>query len=153
MRLELQLQYDRALRDLRLPHYQRLFHVSGCIPREWRPGEEPSRPELLHLRERFNDWYFGPDAGGLFLTNATREKYFRLQNELEAQAHAGLSAGSEPLPAEDSRLLRKLASELRHQMAQELGTAEPPQLRWTALGPTPAPPALPQPSAVGSQPS
>ncbi len=82
MRLELQLAYDRALRDLRLPHYQRLFHLSGCIPREWRPGEEPTRAELQHLREGFHDWYFGPDAGGLFLTQAAKDHYLRLQDEL-----------------------------------------------------------------------
>ena len=25
--------YDRALRDLRIPHYQALFHLTGRIPR------------------------------------------------------------------------------------------------------------------------
>jgi hypothetical protein len=51
MRLEHRLSYDRDLRDTRLPHYQRLYHASGCIPREWRSGQEPPRQALLEMRE------------------------------------------------------------------------------------------------------
>ena len=140
MRLEHQLSYDRELRDVRLPHYQRLYHVSRCIPRQWTIGEEPARPALLALRATFHDWYFGQEAGGLFLTTKAREKYFRLQNELQAMAGPGGTGQSQQMSAEESITLRGLASELRHQLVEDLGTAEPPQLRWTPLGPTPAPP-------------
>jgi hypothetical protein len=68
MRWELVYAYDRELRDKRLPHYQKLFHLSGAVPREWRPGTVPSRAELWQIRQQFHDWYFGTDAGGMFLT-------------------------------------------------------------------------------------
>ena len=69
MALEQQLTYDRGLRDLRLPHYQGLYHASRCIPREWRPGDEPSRCDLVGVREGFHDW-LGEGAGGMFLSEA-----------------------------------------------------------------------------------
>jgi hypothetical protein len=140
MRLEHQLAYDRELRNLRLPHYQGLYHVSRCIPRQWTIGEEPARPALPALREIFHDWYFGQEAGGLFLTTKAREKYFRLQNELQAIAGRGPDQ-SQQMSTEESITLRALARELRHQLVEDLGTAEPPQLRWTPVGPTPPPPA------------
>src|SRR5512133_823512 len=35
LRIEAEHAYDRALRDLRLSHYQELFHLTEALPREW----------------------------------------------------------------------------------------------------------------------
>jgi len=142
MALEQRLTYDRGLRDLRLPHYQGLYHASRCIPREWRPGDEPSRADLVDVRERFHDWYFGEGAGGMFLSEAARTTYFELQNALQAIAQQAAGATDRMSPTESERL-RGLASDLRHQLRQDLGTGEAPQLTWTPTGPTPAPPPRP----------
>jgi hypothetical protein len=141
MLLELKHAYDRALRDKRLEHYQQLFHVSRCVPREWWP-EQPTRQDLLRFRQEFHNWYFGESAGGLFLTPEAKDVYIRLQNELQAIAGARQDSPglSERLPADQSEPLRKLASDLRHQLGNDVGTSQPPHFRWTRLGPTLAPP-------------
>jgi hypothetical protein len=145
MSLEHELSHDRELRNLRLPHYQRLYRVSESIPREWRRGQIPSRPDLVKLREQFHGWFFGKGsdptdgAGGLFLTAPARDVYFKLMNELQSVADSR-DGQSDFLSREESTRLRQLASELRHQLVHDLGTAEEPLLRWTRLGPTLAPP-------------
>ena len=133
---ELRLAYDRALRDLRLPHYQRLYHVSGCIPRDWHEWEVPTAAKLLEFRQGFHDWYFGEEAGGLFLTEAARDRYFHLMNELERQGRA-----SPAPPADVLEQIKNLASDLRHQLIQDVGTAEPPQFEWRRIGYPPPPPS------------
>lgn len=145
MRWELVYAYDRELRDKRLPHYQKLFHLSGAVPREWRPGTVPSRAELGQIREQFHDWYFGTDAGGMFLTEAARDRYFALQNGLQTAAAgpgpSGDGGGGEPLAAAEQTTLYQLASALRHQLSADVGTAQSPRLDWAQPGPTLAPPS------------
>jgi len=144
MQLELEHAYDRTLRDKRLERYQHLFHASKCLPRYWLPTEVPTRSDLRRIRDRFHDWYFGEEAGGMFLTPAAKNIYMRLLNLL-AETMEGGEGGSDAvtdsaLSAAESQALRDLASELRHQLAEDVGAANPPRLRWTRLGPTPPPP-------------
>lgn len=146
MWLTLEHTYDKALREIRLPHYQQLFSISECIPREWRPTEEPTREDLRRFRQTFHNWYFGDEAGGMFLPEATRRLYFHLQNALE-QAAVGTvdpagSALESTLSADEKAVLYSRASALRHQLTWDLGAAEPPKLPWARVGPT-----LPPPSA------
>ena len=153
MRLELEFSYDRALRDKRLEHYQRLFHLTKCIPRYWRPEDQPTRDDLPRFRKQFHDWYFDTDAGGMFLTPPAKDLYLRLQNTLLVASIAGGDRDSQdhssPLTADESLALRKLASDLRHQLAEDVGASHPPHLRWTRLGPTiPSIPRLPADAAA-----
>jgi hypothetical protein len=143
--LQLEHSYDVALRDRRLERYQALFHLSERIPRRWRPGAEPSRADLLGFWAMFHDWYFGEGAGGMFLTPEAKARYLRLQNALieAAREDANGTADSAPLTDPESHLLRHLASELRHQLAEDVGAAHPPRLRWTRVGRTvEAPPGM-----------
>jgi hypothetical protein len=129
------------LRTLRLPHYQALHFASERIPREWRPGEELTRRDLLALRWTFHDWYFGSDAGGMFLTEAGRKAYFGLMDKLQVVGRQGDQGGDAgPVTPEEFEDLRDLAHELRQQLRQDLGIAEAPKVAWTARGATPAPP-------------
>lgn len=148
MRLELEFSYDRALRDKRLGHYQRLFHLSKCIPRYWQPGEEPARSDLARFRESFHDWYFSADAGGMFLTPAAKNLYLQLQNALLSASATGREGDGQARPdrltADESLALRTLASDLRHQLAEDVGASHPPRLRWTRLGSTM--PSIPRPT-------
>ena len=139
MRLELEYAHDRELRDKRLAHYQRLFHISRAVPREWLPEAVPSRAELRDIRAGFHDWYFGADAGGMFLTEAARELYFGLQNGLETAAQR--VDGGEALTDNEQSTLYGLASALRHQLSADVGTAQSPRLKWAPPGPTLASPA------------
>jgi hypothetical protein len=139
--LEQRAAFDRELRTLRLPHYQALHSASERIPREWLPGKEPARSDLLALRQTFHVWYFGSDAGGMFLTEAGRRAYFALQNELQVVGRQGDQDGDAgPVRQEEFSKLQDLAHELRQQLRQDLGTAEAPKVAWTARGATPAPP-------------
>lgn len=145
MRLELEYAHDRELRDKRLPHYQRLFHISRSVPREWRPHQVPSRADLQQFRKDFHNWYFGPDAGGMFLTEAARSLYFNLQNGLEAATAGSFDKstnreGQKPLTGVEKETLYKLASALRHQLSADVGTAQSPRLEWARPGPTLPPP-------------
>ena len=142
MRWELEYAHDRELRDKRLLHYQRLFHISRAVPREWLPDAVPSRAGLRDIRADFHNWYFGADAGGMFLTEVARELYFGLQNGLETAAR-GAGDGGEALTEDEQLTLYKLASALRHRLSADLGTAQSPRLKWAPPGPTLASPTRP----------
>ena len=138
LRIEAEHAYDRALRDLRLPHYQELFHLTRSMPREFLEFlEPPRRSDLVDLREKFHNWFFGEQAGGMFLSQAAREAYFSLQNELQSVA-GRMQTDGELVCQHDSAILRKKASDLRHQLTTDLGTAEQPRLRL--IGPRSVPP-------------
>ncbi|MEV6193601.1 hypothetical protein AB0M19_14545 [Streptomyces sp. NPDC051920] len=138
MLMQLSHTYDVALRDRRLEHYARLFHLTERIPRRWRPGHEPDRAQLLEHWETFHHWYFGEAAGGMFLTPASKSCYLALQNALLELGRDGAPGGAaaEPLAEGESRLIRHLASELRHQLAEDVGAAHPPRLRWARVNRT-----------------
>jgi hypothetical protein len=138
LRIEAEHAYDRALRDLRLPHYQELFHLTRSMPREFLEFlEPPRRSDLVDFREKFHNWFFSEKAGGMFLSQAAREFYFDLQNELQSVA-GRMQTDGELVCQNDSAILRKKASDLRHQLTTDLGTAEQPRLRW--IGPRSVPP-------------
>jgi hypothetical protein len=136
MRLTLEHSYDQTLQSKRLERYQALFHVSKCLPRYWSPlVVAPKRGELRQYIRDFHEWYFGDDAGGMFLTPAAKVVYMRLLNLLAETAFKGEnntgSADDQPLSAVESQELRNLASELRSQLAEDVGAANPPRLQWT----------------------
>ena len=138
--IEAEHAYDRALRDLRIPHYQALFHLTGNIPRQWLTVEIPRRPDLQELREQLHRWYFSEQAGGMFLSRAASEAYFSLQNELQAIA-ARMTDDNQLISEQESVLLRETAGALRHQLTADLGTAERPRRAWTAPRIVPLPTA------------
>ncbi|MGH3376721.1 MAG: hypothetical protein ACRDP6_18480 [Actinoallomurus sp.] len=146
MRLTLEQSYDQTLQGKRLERYQALFHISKCLPRYWHPmEEEPKRKDFPQYIRDFHDWYFGEEAGGMFLTSAAKDIYMRLLNLLAEAAFAGEdadSAAGHPLSAAESQALRELASELRRQLAEDVGAANPPRLRWTRPGPQTPPPSI-----------
>ncbi|MGK3204568.1 hypothetical protein [Amycolatopsis sp. MEPSY49] len=135
-RLELLQAHDLVLQTERLARYQRLFHLSGRLPRYWRPGEAPGRQDLAALRQDLHDWYFGEEAGGLFLTQHAKTRYLKLQNAL-AEA---MDAGATPPSENEMKVLRHLAGELRHQLSADIGAANPLRIKTRNLGPTLPPP-------------
>jgi len=142
LRVEAEHAYDRSLRDLRLPHYQRLFHLTRVTPREWLPSTIPCKVDVISIRENLRDWYFGEESGGMFLSLSARDQYFGLYEELE-RAITGLGDDAEYLSKEGAAKLRLRASTLRHQLAADLGVAERPRTRWIMPAKT-QPPLLPE---------
>ena len=141
MWLQLEHAHDQTLRDKRLERYQELFHLSKCYPRYLLSDEEPSRKDLQQIWLDFHNWYFGKAAGGMFLTPTAKDLYLQMQ-DMAAEVAGKNREASEDSPLSDLELqtLRDLASELRHQLAEDVGAANPPRLRWTRLRPPPAPP-------------
>jgi hypothetical protein len=122
--------YDRALRDLRITHYQALFHLMGSLPRQRLVIETPRRADLHKLRGQLHNWYFSEQAGGMFLSQKARVAYFSLQNELRTIVDR-VTDDDQLIGDQESAMLRKAASDLRHQLTEDLGTAERPPLAWT----------------------
>jgi hypothetical protein len=110
LRAEAEHAYDRSLRDLRLPHYQRLFHITRVMPREWLPSTIPCKGDIISIRESLRNWYFGKESGGMFLSQPARDWYFRLYNGLE-NAIASLNDDVEP---SQQRALRNCANSPAH---------------------------------------
>jgi hypothetical protein len=129
LRIQAEHEFDKALRELRLPHYQALFHLTECIPRQWKEELPPTRSTLHAMRLGFHDWYFGSVAGGMFLSRPARDAYFALQNELQS-AVASLPGEDDRVSDSGSKLLRARASAVRHQLSADLGVAEPARQRW-----------------------
>jgi hypothetical protein len=102
--------------------------------------QEPTINDLRQYMRNFHDWYFGEDAGGMFLTAAAKDIYMRLLNLLAETAYSGEggpdSEAHRPLSATESQTLRELASELRHQLAEDVGAANPPPPTVDATGST-----------------
>lgn len=155
MRVNLEHSYNQTLRDVRLAHYQRLFWISRCLSRYWPPGRVVTRKDLHQFYQDFHDWYFSEEAGGMFLTAPAKDVYMQLLNLLVEVMHGdgGESATDEsPISETELQGLRGLASDLRHQLAEDVGSANPPHLRWVRLSRTIAPPPLP-PASSDPQPS
>jgi hypothetical protein len=147
MRLTLEHAYDQALQGKRLERYQELFHISRCLPRYWPPGhEEPARRDLQQYMDSFHDRYFGEGAGGMFLTSAAKDIYMHLLNLLAELAFTDRDEpegpAGRPLSAAESQALRGLAGDLRRQLAEDTGAANPPHLRWIRPGPQAPPPSI-----------
>ena len=140
LRVEAEHAYDRSLRDLRLPHYQRLFHLTRVMLREWLPSTIPSKVDVISIRENLRDWYFGEESGGMLLSQPARDRYFRLYDELES-AIAGLDDDAESVSREGAAELRQRASSLRHQLVADLGAAEQPRTKWIVPAKTQPPPS------------
>ena len=145
--LTLEHSYDQALQSTRLERYQALFHLSRCLPRYWHHGETPTREDLRRFSREFHNWYFGDDAGGMFLSPNAKGLYILMMNKIAESAYSPAAGadnnGAEtPLTEAESQQLRDAASELRHQLSADVGTSNPPRIPWTRLSrPIPPPPA------------
>jgi hypothetical protein len=138
LRIQAEREYDVALRDMRLPHYQELFRLTGAIPREWWPSSNLTRREVLALRERFHDWYFGEGAGGLFLSQDARTAYSELQFELQ-EAARNLASDEDYMRDPDIPRVSEKGSALRHRLSSDLGAAEQARQGWTLPSSPPHP--------------
>jgi hypothetical protein len=146
--------YDQALRDKRLERYQELFHITRLFHRYYLEGEVPSRKNLEEFRIDCDAWYFGEAAGGMFLTKAAKDIYMQMMNMIaETAFEEGKSKEEAKITSAESKALREVASMLRHQLAADVGAANPPRLRWTRPEPTPEPPlsVRPRDQASGNQ--
>jgi hypothetical protein len=155
MRLSLEHEYDKTLRDIRLKGYQQLFHLTAQIPRHWLLTPEPSRAELKQIRMSFHDWYYHADAHGMFLAKDSKDAYIKLMDALDEalfeipEENRDTKVRDRPdskLSYQESHRLLVRTSRLRHQLAADIGAANAPRTRSDAPDPT-VPSDDPAPSA------
>ena len=133
MRWELVYAYDRELREKRLPHYQRLFHITRAVPREWRPDTVPSRDALGAPASSSTTGTSGPTPGACSSTQAARDRTSLCRTGCRPPRRARacpVTAAGGPLAAGEQTTLYQLASALRHQLSADVGTAQSPRLDW-----------------------
>ena len=147
MRLTLEHSYDQTLQGKRLEHYQALWGITKYFPRYWPPTlGQPTRTDLQQHIQQLYDWYFGESAGGMFLTEAAKDSYMHLLNLLAEAAFKDDGGADSPssslLSDTESSALRAAAAKLRRQLAEDVGAANPPRLRWVRPGRQLAPPSI-----------
>ncbi len=118
---DLVAEHDRTLREARLRVYQSLWNCLEPLARYSRPTPVTFQT-IKELSAQLRHWYFA--EGGIYLSTATRDAYFELQEAL-----GGLVDHSRPGQADEQELdddtferLRKAGSKLRTAMAQDVGT-------------------------------
>ena len=144
MRLNLEHDYDRTLRDKRLAAHRALFHLTRQIPRHWLLLPVPARSDLLEVRASFRNWYFAEEAHGMFLSKGAKRAYLALEDALDdvlfVRSPDGRTKTADradtPLTGSELDDLQRLASELRHQLVADIGASNPPRTRSTRPEPT-----------------
>jgi len=121
---DLEAKYDASLRGLRLDVYKRLWSLLKTLALFGRAGY-PNQAQLEAFAESLRDWYF--DEGGLYMSENTRDAYFRLQRALRALHGSSRwhSAGLSALDADSFEHLRRIGSRLRTLLTLDVGTRNP----------------------------
>lgn len=126
VRKELEAEYDKDLRQERLTSYKTLWAITQPLAKYARP--EPVTPgRLRKLSDDLRQWYF--ENGGIFMSEATREEYFALQEELKARIAAHGADLSKSLTDNDYATARKRGSRLRTAITIDVGTRKQPMLK------------------------
>ena len=133
MRRELEYAYYRELWTMRVDAYRSLFSLTQALPPYW--PSTPDRQVFREARERLHTYFEG---GGRFLTTAVKVDYFRVQDTFRT-----ICQRDERDSVSDSEIdqLAEVGEELRRQLAEDVGTAERPQLITRAPVAPPKPPA------------
>jgi hypothetical protein len=97
--------------------YRALWAMTGVLPK-WARGESVTYAMLARLGRDLRVWYFGT-AGGLFLTRRTYSRYAELQDALAATSREDANTA---VTEQDYEEIRQLCSQLRRQMALDIGT-------------------------------
>lgn len=124
-RLELTIEYDKELRQSRLEAYQKLWKIMKPLARY--SAERPITHHIVkQTSEAMRDWYF--DAGGIFLSRASRAPYFAFKQEMQAIIDdSGLQEATDaPLEKELIRALHERGSSLRASLSDDIGTRKGP---------------------------
>lgn len=104
-------------RDLRLPHYRRLFEVTRLIARLPAEDVDSWRSKPLGAAGRLEEWYF-EDGAGLFLTREARVRFFDLFRALEDAASSVQPGGR--VPHDEAHKICVHAEQLRTQLTLDM---------------------------------
>jgi hypothetical protein len=124
-RVDLKSQYDKDLRDKRIAQYCELWKLTGTFPKYAR-DKQVTHQDLQCLMVALREWYF--TKGGMFLSDAARDAYFALQEELKI-ASGSLDSSQAVIKDEVAYdRLRLKGSALRSALVRDVGTRKASEL-------------------------
>ena len=121
-RRSLVLQFDTELRRDRLKAYTALWALLESLNKYGPAPRRLTLPQAERLAADLTRWYF--QVGGLYLSEATRDEYFALQDALE-DARETMRRSEGELPAVEGaefEALRERGSRLRTSLTLDVGT-------------------------------
>ena len=127
LRRELELLYDRDLREKRVAAYRELWKRTKRVPRTRLRGEVTGAT-LREVREDWHNWYY--DEGGIYMSAVVRDTYFAATEALETAADAG---GDRELRENEYEAVYERVKELRDSLTADIGSRIEPQLLRTGL--------------------
>jgi len=108
---------DPEVARARRSHYETLYRILKPLARYDLP--EPLSIEVLgRVSADMRDWYF--DAGGLYLSDASREPYFKLKEAIKIISQHPAYLSTQLVLEEDSETLLQAASRLRAALRDDL---------------------------------
>jgi hypothetical protein len=125
VRSDLEAEYDIALRGERLAAYRELWKMLQPLAKYFR-AEPLTYRRLEQLGIALRGWYF--DTGGLFLTDRSRDQYFRLLEGLRDELSLRRGEPEAELELRVFAELRERGSALRASLVEEVRTRRPSAL-------------------------
>jgi hypothetical protein len=121
LRLDLAAEYDKQLQEHRLEVYKQLWAMLEPLARYGR--EKPVTLAVLRdVSSATRTWYF--QVGGIYLTSATRDPYFRWKGLMQELLDSPGPSESANSPMHEDRLegVIAAASTLRTHLSDDIGT-------------------------------
>lgn len=101
----------------RYQSYRKLLRLTGILPL-YPVDPDVTYDALFKRSEELRDWYF--EEGGLLLSKRARDRYFAVQEKIQALMDEPTREAHRKVTPEDYNTTRKLFSSLRTEMTQDL---------------------------------
>jgi hypothetical protein len=123
VRLDLTAEYDKELQRSRLEAYKELWSALEPLARYGR-DRAVTYSVLRAVSDQSRQWYF--QTGGIYLTRASREPYFRWKAVMQpVLSDPRLQASPEtPIPTPELERIVEAASSLRTSLSDDIGTKQ-----------------------------
>jgi hypothetical protein len=128
IRLEMRVEYDKALHDKRLELYRELWPETEAVAR-FKPHFVLTYSIVKAVAEKTREWYFRKE-GGIYLSKPSRKPYFRLK-EIMQRVIDNTEMEKQPDATIDDNVrddIVRAASRLRASLADDIGTRRAPWL-------------------------
>jgi hypothetical protein len=124
-RQDLRAEYDKDLREKRIPEYKCLWRWTELFPK-YAHTKEVTYQDVQALSVNLRDWYFR--NGGMFLSDRSKDAYFAVQDALTKTTEKTNQNMTAPIDPVTYEMLRKKCSSLRTELTGDVGTRKEPEL-------------------------
>ena len=127
IRLDMTVEYDKALHDKRLALYKELWPKTKPLPR-FEQHFALTYNTIMKVAAETRDWYF--NEGGIYLSKHSRKPYFDLKEQLQRVLdNKKLEATPDAkIDTKTCKAIIKAASRLRTSLADDIRTRRGPWL-------------------------